>query len=62
LLAVGSSLSVYPVAGLVPAAHLSGARVVIVNGEPTQYDSIADVVIHGPIDEVLPAIVGSVTL
>jgi NAD-dependent deacetylase len=62
LLAVGSSLSVYPAAGLVPAAHLSGARVVIVNGEPTPYDSIADVVVRGPINEVLPAIVGSVPL
>jgi NAD-dependent deacetylase len=62
LLAVGSSLSVYPAAGLVPAARLSGARVVIVNGEPTPYDSIADVVVRGPINEVLPAIVGSVPL
>ena len=58
LLAVGSSLSVYPAAGLVPTAHMSGAWVVIVNGEPTQYDSIADVVVHGSIEEVLPAIVG----
>jgi NAD-dependent deacetylase len=58
LLAVGSSLSVYPAAGLVPTAHLSGARVVIVNGEPTQYDSIADAVVQGTITEVLPAIVG----
>ncbi|MGA2037071.1 MAG: Sir2 family NAD-dependent protein deacetylase [Acidimicrobiales bacterium] len=58
LLAVGSGLSVHPAAGLVPTAHLSGARVVIVNGEPTEYDSIADVVVRGPISEVLPAIVG----
>ena len=58
LLAVGSSLSVYPAAGLVPTAHTSGAQVVIVNGEPTQYDSIADVVVHGSVEEVLPAIVG----
>jgi NAD-dependent SIR2 family protein deacetylase len=36
--------------------------VVIVNGEPTQYDSIADIAIHGPINEVLPAIVGSAPL
>jgi NAD-dependent deacetylase len=57
LLAVGSTLSVYPAAGLVPAAHRAGARVVIVNAEPTQYDTLADVVVHGPIGEVLPAIV-----
>ncbi len=58
LLAVGSTLSVYPAAGLVPSAHLVGASVVIVNAEPTEYDSIADVVIRGHISVVLPTIVG----
>jgi len=58
LLAVGSTLAVYPAAGLVPAAHMAGARVVIVNGQLTDYDSIADVVVRGPIGEVLPAIIG----
>jgi NAD-dependent deacetylase len=57
LLAVGSTLSVYPAAGLVPIAHLAGARVVIVNGEPTEYDGLADVVVRGPIGEILPALV-----
>jgi NAD-dependent deacetylase len=57
LLAVGSTLSVYPAAGLVPIAHLAGAHVVIVNGEPTEYDSLADVVVRGSIGESLPAIV-----
>lgn len=57
LLAVGSTLGVYPAAGLVPTAYRAGARVVIVNGEPTEYDSIADVFVRGPISEVLPAIV-----
>ncbi len=59
LLAVGSTLSVYPVAGLVPTARLAGAKVVIVNGEPTEYDHIADVVVRGQISEVLPAIVSA---
>ena len=59
LLAVGSTLSVYPAAGLVPVAHAGGARVVIVNAERTEYDHMADVVVRGPISEVLPAIVGS---
>ena len=58
LLAVGSTLSVYPAAGLVPIAHSAGARIVIVNAEPTEYDRIADVVLRGQISEVLPAIVG----
>jgi NAD-dependent deacetylase len=57
LLAVGSTLSIYPAAGLVPTAHRAGARVVIVNAQPTDYDAIADVVVAGPISEVLPAIV-----
>jgi NAD-dependent deacetylase len=59
LLAVGSTLSVYPAAGLVPSAHLSGARVVIVNAEPTDYDGIADVVVRGQISDVLPTIVAT---
>ena len=57
-LAVGSSLSVYPAAGLVPIAKRAGARVVIVNAEPTPFDGIADAVLNGSISEVLPAIIG----
>jgi len=56
LLAVGTSLQVYPVAGLVPLAKSSGARVVIVNAEPTPFDDIADAVIRAPIGDVLPRI------
>lgn len=59
LLAVGSTLSVYPAAGLVPTAHLAGAKVLIVNEGPTEYDALAEVVVRGQISEVLPAIVGS---
>jgi NAD-dependent deacetylase len=59
LLAVGSSLSVYPAAALVPAAKRRGARVVIVNAEPTGYDEVADAVVNAPISEVLPVIVGT---
>ena len=59
LLAVGTTLAVYPAAGLVPTAHLAGAKVVIVNGEPTELDVIADAVVRAPISEALPAIVGS---
>jgi NAD-dependent deacetylase len=59
LLAIGSTLSVYPAAGLVPTAHRAGARVVIVNEQPTEFDGLADVVVRGPIGQVLPAIVGA---
>ncbi len=58
LLAIGSTLQVYPVAGAVPDAKAAGARVVIVNAEPTQFDDIADVVIRQAIGEVLPALCG----
>jgi len=54
LLAVGTSLQVYPVAGAVPAAHHAGARVVILNGEPTPFDEMADAVLRGSIGETLP--------
>jgi NAD-dependent protein deacetylase/lipoamidase len=57
LLAVGSTLQVYPAAGMVPIAKESGAALVIVNGEPTPFDMIADAVVRGSISEVLPAIV-----
>jgi NAD-dependent deacetylase len=58
-LAVGSSLTVYPAAGLVPLAASAGARVVIVNGEPTPYDELADAVLRGAIADILPAILSS---
>ncbi len=56
LLAVGTSLQVWPAAGLVPAARQAGARIVIVNAQPTPFDSMADAVLRGPIGDVLPAI------
>ena len=58
LLAVGSSLQVYPVAGAVPLAKSAGARLVIVNAEPTPFDAIADAVLSAPIGDVLPALCG----
>src|SRR3712207_8312888 len=41
-LAVGTSLTVHPAAGVTDLAAQSGARVVVVNGEPTPYDWVAD--------------------
>ncbi|MCH1489666.1 MAG: Sir2 family NAD-dependent protein deacetylase [Ilumatobacteraceae bacterium] len=54
LVAIGSTLSVYPVANCVPLAKSRGAKVVIVNAEPTEMDDIADVVVRGSIGEILP--------
>jgi len=58
VLAVGSTLSVFPAAGIVPLAAGAGARVVIVNAEPTGFDDLADAVVRGSISEVLPVLVG----
>jgi NAD-dependent deacetylase len=58
-LAVGSSLQVYPVAGAVDIARQAGAKIVIVNAEPTPFDSIADAVLGGSISQVLPAIISA---
>jgi NAD-dependent deacetylase len=57
LLAIGSTLSVFPAADVVPLAIASGARVVIVNGSPTAMDTIADAVIRGRLGDVLPRLV-----
>jgi NAD-dependent deacetylase len=58
LLAVGSTLAVYPIAAVVPLAKRQGAKLVIVNGEPTEMDELADAVVRGRIGEVLPLLVG----
>jgi NAD-dependent deacetylase len=56
-LAIGSSLQVHPAASLCDLASGSGARLVVVNAEPTPYDSAADAVVRAPISTVLPALV-----
>ncbi|MGW0911365.1 SIR2 family NAD-dependent protein deacylase [Streptomyces sp. NPDC002784] len=53
-IAVGSSLQVQPAAGLAGVAADHGARLVIVNAEPTPYDARADEVIREPIGTALP--------
>ena len=52
-LVVGSSLVVYPAAGLPLLAKRSGARLVILNRDPTEFDALADLVIN---DEIGPAL------
>jgi NAD-dependent deacetylase len=55
-IAVGTSLTVHPVAGLPDVAREHGARVVIVNDAATPYDPLADAVLRDPISAVLPAL------
>lgn len=57
MFAIGSSLGVYPIAGVVPLAKQAGARIVIVNGTATEMDGLADHVLRGKIGEILPRIV-----
>ncbi|MFD8752353.1 NAD-dependent deacetylase [Kitasatospora sp. NPDC059577] len=55
--AVGTSLQVFPVAALPYNAVKTGARLIILNAEPTPYDEAADEVIREPISEALPELV-----
>lgn len=57
ILAVGSSLVVYPAASLPALAKQSGARLVIVNRTPTPLDEIADLVVRDEIGRVLPQLI-----
>jgi len=52
LLVMGTSLTVWPVAGLVPLAVERGAHIIIANGTPTPYDGLADVLLSGELVEI----------
>jgi NAD-dependent deacetylase len=60
-LAIGTSLTVYPVARLPEIALDGGARLVIVNAEPTPLDELAHAVIRGQASDVLTELAGAVT-
>jgi NAD-dependent deacetylase len=59
MLTVGTKLAVWPIAGVVPTARDAGARVVIVNAQPTDMDELAHAVLRGSISEILPQIIGA---
>jgi len=52
-LSIGSSLVVWPAAGFPLLAKRNGARLIIINREPTDFDDIADLVVHEDIGTVL---------
>ena len=52
-LAIGSSLVVWPAAGFPLMAKRNGAALVIINREPTEFDEVADLVVHNDIGAVL---------
>lgn len=58
LLAIGTTLQVFPAAAVVPVAKAAGARIVIVNAQATQFDDVADVVLRGSISDVLRQVCG----
>jgi len=55
-LAAGTSLQVQPAAGLCELAVRSGARLVVLNAEPTPYDALAAAVVREPLGAVLPSL------
>jgi NAD-dependent deacetylase len=59
-LVLGSSLAVYPAAGFPLIARRNGARLAIVNREPTDQDGFADLVLHDEIGAVMREVIASV--
>jgi NAD-dependent deacetylase len=58
--AIGTSLGVYPAAGLPEIALARGGRLVVINAQETPFDLVADAVVRDPIGEAVPAIVEAV--
>lgn len=57
--AIGTTLQVHPAAGLCDVARRHGARLIIVNRDPTPYDAVADQLVREPISESLPALLAT---
>jgi NAD-dependent deacetylase len=56
-LAIGSSLVVWPAAGFPLAAKRNGARLVIINRDETEFDEMADLVLHEDIGAALASFI-----
>lgn len=56
VLVMGSSLEVFPANALPHMAHRQGARVILINDSPTEFDDLADVVCRADVTEVMPAL------
>jgi NAD-dependent deacetylase len=59
MICVGSSLAVYPVAGLPQLTLERGGRLALVTKGPTAYDGAADLKLEGEVDEELAALLGA---
>lgn len=53
LLVLGTSLEVYPIAGLVPHAKRRGAQIALINRDETPFDHIADLALHSELQPVM---------
>lgn len=62
MLVVGSSLEVAPASDLPELALASGAKLIIINHQPTYLDQRANLVIHADVAEVLPRIIDLVRI
>jgi len=60
MIIAGSSLEVTPACDLPVVAHSTGAKIILVNNEPTPLDDLADVIIRDDVATVLPAIVDGI--
>ena len=58
ILAVGTTLAVYPIAAVVPTAVSNGAKLIILNAEATEMDELADYVLRYSISDTLPVLLG----
>lgn len=56
ILAIGTTLGVYPAAGMVPLALRSGAKLIIMNAQETPFDEYASVILRGQLGTVLPEV------
>jgi NAD-dependent deacetylase len=59
MICVGSSLEVYPVAGLPALTHGAGGKLALVTQGPTPYDDDADVKLSGDVVEELRAVLAA---
>jgi NAD-dependent deacetylase len=57
---LGSSLVVYPAASIPEQAFQNGAKLIIVNREPTPMDDVANVVVRGSLGEILTGLMEQV--
>ena len=62
LLAVGTSLEVYPAASFPEIAKKSGAKIISIDSERTSWDDLCDYKVNGPAGEILPGIVQAIKI